>query len=403
VFILLRRKKFLLGLSVLQFAAIIFTAAFAFDQESYFPRDFESSRERFMQHLQLLEKQGFKGERLTFSIGKESLPLDVVYFRASVKKRKLLLITSGNHGGEASAGSALQEMFLTEFLPRVSLEEVGVVLVHSLNPWGFKHQRRDTENGVNLNRNFDISEKIFATKNEGYASLQELFDPKMPVSSEYSFPALKVFWRMITDSKVTRATITEAMGSGQYQFQSGLNYGGRAFEPQTIQVTELFKKWGKDYSSILHIDIHTGLGKKGVLHLIPGIVVNSKSRALSEKLFQDPIDSGIEYTPPSSTGFYATSGDYADIFVKLFPGDEKEVVGITAEFGTIGDGLVDQIRSLNRMILENQGFHHGYKNAEVRNNVEKDYRDLFSPDDPNWKNSVLNEGRFLFERVINKF
>ena len=51
------------------------------------------------------------------------------------------MITSGIHGVEGHAGSALQQLWLAVFAGDPPAD-TGVLLVHALNPYGFAHGRR---------------------------------------------------------------------------------------------------------------------------------------------------------------------------------------------------------------------------------------------------------------------
>ena len=88
--------------------------------------------------------------------GEDRLTVDVAVIASSAGcTGPLLLHISGVHGVEGHAGSAIQ----IKWLDMVARDEVTlpkgttVVLVHVLNPYGYKHGRRYNENNVDLNRN----------------------------------------------------------------------------------------------------------------------------------------------------------------------------------------------------------------------------------------------------------
>src|SRR3546814_19590214 len=67
----------------------------------------------------------------------------------------VVLIVSGTHGPEGFMGSAAQIALLNKVaLGAQNPRNIKVVLVHAINPWGFAHVSRTTENNVDLNRNF---------------------------------------------------------------------------------------------------------------------------------------------------------------------------------------------------------------------------------------------------------
>ena len=71
------------------------------------------------------------------------------------KIENLLVHISGTHGVEGPAGSAIQLASLNYLSSHpLSHPTTGVLFVHGLNAYGFKHHRRVNENNVDLNRNF---------------------------------------------------------------------------------------------------------------------------------------------------------------------------------------------------------------------------------------------------------
>ena len=42
---------------------------------------------------------------------------------------------------------------MEEFAPRLEAENTGLLLVHTVNPWGMKNHRRHNENKADINRN----------------------------------------------------------------------------------------------------------------------------------------------------------------------------------------------------------------------------------------------------------
>ena len=74
----------------------------------------------------------------------------------SLVPERAVVVTSGIHGVEGFAGSAVQ----TEWLRRLGQgkaavpDRVRLVFAHALNPYGFAWIRRANECNVDLNRNF---------------------------------------------------------------------------------------------------------------------------------------------------------------------------------------------------------------------------------------------------------
>ena len=134
----------------------------------YYPDEYDDARRLFRQkaeaagatlHILPLEGEcwgGMCGDPNAFE-GEDRLTVDVAVLTSSsaAGTGPLLLHMSGVHGVEGHAGSAIQ----CKWLDMVAKKEVAlpngvtVVIVHVMNPYGFKHGRRYNENNVDLNRN----------------------------------------------------------------------------------------------------------------------------------------------------------------------------------------------------------------------------------------------------------
>ncbi len=84
----------------------------------------------------------------------EELTIDISLFGAATPQR-ILIHSSGLHGIEGFAGSAIQLRCLEDRLP-VLRSDSTIVMVHILNPYGMAWFRRVNENNVDLNRNFRV-------------------------------------------------------------------------------------------------------------------------------------------------------------------------------------------------------------------------------------------------------
>src|SRR5262245_8496682 len=119
--------------------------------DTYFSPDYFTARERFREdaaragaRLQALplRAKGPKGEELS---------IEIATF-GSDNPQRVLLHSSGLHGVEGFAGSAIQLQLLRNIPPLAA--DAALILVHILNPYGMAWLRRVNENNVDLNRNF---------------------------------------------------------------------------------------------------------------------------------------------------------------------------------------------------------------------------------------------------------
>ena len=316
----------------------------------------------------------------------------------------LIVLTSGVHGAEAYTGSAVQQMFLNEILPQADLNKIGFLIIHSINPYGFKHFRRVDENNVDLNRNFPTNYSLYSMENQGYESLSSLLGPTEPVKNPNCERVIKDLNLLqgLALGKYSVKEIGDAIGQGQHKFPKGLEYGGISPESQVLIVKEIVEKWSSQYRRIIFFDIHTGLGSKNQLHMMTGDGVAYKKNPLLQKILPLNVDgNNYDLATGDDPGFYPTPGDIINYLPTLFT-NNQETLALTAEFGTIGTGTLNQIKTLNRLVLENQGFHYGYSDQVVQRGIEHDFHQLFLPEDPIWRTLVIEKARYVLTNIIDR-
>src|SRR5262245_8050563 len=139
----------------------------------YFSSDYFTARDRF---LQAAARAGARLERLPLAArgpGNEELGIDIAWFGAR-RPRRVLLHSSGLHGVEGFAGSAIQLQLLDD-APALA-GDAALVVVHILNPYGMAWLRRVNENNVDLNRNFR-GDNSYAGAPATYAKLDGFLNP----------------------------------------------------------------------------------------------------------------------------------------------------------------------------------------------------------------------------------
>ena len=140
----------------------------------YFQASYDDCRKSF-----LAEASNIKGKYKNVAISNlkieskvdPDLTIDYCYIPAQKAFKRLLILTSAVHGVEGYVGSAVQQMFLKELLKEIRLDDLGLLLIHGINPYGFKYNRRVTENNVDLNRNSSTERALFESVNSGYSDL----------------------------------------------------------------------------------------------------------------------------------------------------------------------------------------------------------------------------------------
>ena len=365
----------------------------------YFQESYEVSRDRF-RGLSSEIKQRFNRTQISrlpvSSHMDKDLTIDLCYLPA-LKKTKLIIISCGVHGVEGFAGSAVQRMFMSEILPKVDLENTGIFLIHGMNPYGFKYVRRVTENNVDLNRNCDVDKALFASKNEGYSSLVEFLNPEKPVDMGSMGNQFFFVRAVIKILQKSMKNLRQSVLQGQYEFEKGIFFGGKDFEPHVALIKSALADVISDYDAVFGIDLHTGWGARNTLHLFPNPVENQTVRAALEKIFE-----GYHIDWGDTEDFYTTTGDFSDFIGKIVPG--KFYIPMSFEYGTMDSHTtMGSVKSVHNMIIENQGFHYGYKTKDDEIEVKKRFREMYFPSSDEWRSEVIRQAREIFPVVIKRY
>ena len=369
---------------------------------SFFHESYDENRERFRRLAASLQREFSDVEIskcIVMSKVDSDLTIDAVYVPPQSKVKKLLIMTSGVHGMEGFTGSAVQQYFMTKVLDGAVLQNMGVLLIHAINPYGFKYQRRVSENNVDMNRNFHSNKDLFTRKNEGYAGIYHFLNPQRKVRAGYfhnSFFFLKTSHLI---SKYSMRALRQATVQGQYEFSKGIFYGGNDFEPQKEWLERLITEKTNDYELVFVIDIHTGLGERGKLHYLPGYVKELNSKNLLDTMFRGHT---LEW-PNTGKEFYMATGFFRQYVGSLISADKK-YIRIAFEYGTLNSqSIFGSIRSLHNMILENQGFHHGYENSKAENLVTHRFREMFFPSSKIWRSQIMKQTSEMLPVLIERY
>lgn len=325
----------------------------------------------------------------------DDLTIDVVRIPAQREPDGVLIMRLGVHGVEAFVGSGVMQMFVAEILPSIDLETTSVLMVHAVNPWGFRHHRRVSENNVDLNRNLSTSASLFSTVNAPYAEIDDFLNPAEPVTTATVEGALGDALRFALMQP--RDELQQAILQGQYDHPLGIFYGGDAFEPSREQLDPVLREAVEEHDKVFLMDFHTGFGERGELHLFgaPGLGTPAAVDAVFEGY---EIDTG-----EGDENFYETDGDMILYVGELAAEANKTYVGMTMEYGTLDSHTdVGALQSLVNTKLENQGFHHGYADG-VEAQIEETFLQSYFPVEPQWRREIMTQTRDLLPVLIERF
>lgn len=369
------------------------------DINKYFYETYEECRAEFKNSLPCIQSLWENAAADSFDIvtKEDELTIDVINAPAQELFENLLIITTGEHGIEGYLGSVILKLFTVEFLNRLNPENTGLLFVHGINPYGMKYRRKSNENNVDINRNFVIDwDKLNKQINENYKSTVSFFQPESQYRSSISEGLKFTAGLLKSIKKIGISSIERALTLGQYEFDKGLYYGGTTYEPSTKYMRKLYETVPIPYKNVVHLDIHTGYGPVNNMSIVNSRFEKRSSEEL-KKTFSYP-----EVLKTDANEFYEINGDMIDYIYRLFeskfPG--KHLYSTTLEFGTIGDGILDSLKTLGIAINENRLHFYGAKSDKASEKIKDDFDLLYAPRDKAWCENAADKFRQAAEGIL---
>lgn len=365
-----------------------------------YPKTYEASRERFRRWISDQKASNPKAIEYVFKVPSQAdkdLTVDLFYVPAERETKNLILFVIGVHGGESYTASAQVNTFLSGKWRDLEKASTGLLIVHALNPYGFKYFRRTTEDNIDLNRNFVVDPKILRESNPGYERLQHLLVQEGPVSV-YSWHNVSLLPRLAFEMVLTsKSLLRDALVGGQRKAPAGVFFGGNNVTPQVEFVRGLILEKGKDYKKIFFVDFHTGFGKRGVLHLLGAEGLLPQHREYTKQVYSD-----LQLEVPTQDDVYNTRGDSVSWLSNLFP--EKVVSALCFEMGTVDNQeIFPSFLSLQALRFESQGGLYGYQTKDDYETARRMSIENFLPEDRQWRSESIKRSTEVLELSLDKF
>ena len=370
------------------------------DAGQYFPRDYDQSKAAFRHACVNTPGCVADSFAVTYSApAGQDLTIDTALIAGgegsadSPRNQRLLILQSGIHGPEAFGGAAVQRLLFDKHLPKLRRAGFDVLMIHAVNPWGFKNLRRVDGNNVDLNRNFSAGDPTlpYSHINKDYPGLRYLAEQQTPVGGVWwqSFLLDLRTFLAYAGHGFDPAYIGNGLHAGQYAAPDGFEFGGSVPAQQTRFWNERIKPIMARYTGeIVFLDLHTGLGPANTLSVFSGEGWAPARIAALRSFVAGIGEPGIRMQAPSESS-YQTSGDVIDFAPTLRPA--APVTAVTLEWGTLGEGRIPSLVSNTRMILEHQAHFHGCTTQAVCDEVHRDFVDMFNPDDATFRASLIRE------------
>lgn len=338
------------------------------------PLTFDESRARFRR---LCDARGWRWDAVpidaTGPFG-QTLTIDHVHVGTDAPRRALVLL-SGVHGVEGFVTSAAQRAFLSRLDPAALPSDVGVTVVHVVNPWGMAHDRRQNESNVDLNRNWG-RDRGEPEHNDAYDEIHHLACPAIPDLPDVG-ALLEVTGPLVAERG--EEWVRNAITKGQFRHADGLHFGGHRTEPSTAAVEAIVGPRLARAESVFVVDLHTGHGPMGEIVTLSDQPEGSDQDRVLRQLFDTveataarPDGTSRVKAGPIARGIATDLAGHADTLVA------------TVEVGTAGD-----LAQLAATYQEQWVHNHGDLADPAHRAVRWTYRTCFTPDDAEWERAAL--------------
>lgn len=341
----------------------------SFNVSGFFGTDYYQARDRFRDACSAAGSEVRSFRNPAKGPAGRDLTTDVALF-GPADAEKLVVVISGTHGPEGLAGSGCQIGWIREGGAAALPPGVAVLLIHMINPWGCAWGRRQTEDNVDLNRNFvDFGAPL--PSNSNYDAIREAL-----TCPEWSGPvrdAAQQEIKTFREESGERA-FASALFQGQYSDPAGIGFGGHAPTWSNLTLHEILSIYAGSAGTVSVIDLHTGYGPFGWGTALTTVEADSRSLELGRSWFGDSL-LAIRALPQGLP--YDLVGDLGAGVVQALP--DAVVVPVVIEFGTY------DVERLLRLQIEDCWLHHyGDPESDLGRKIRGDLARFFCPGTLDW-------------------
>lgn len=314
----------------------------------------------------------------------EPLALDVA-LDGDAGADALLILSSACHGVEGFCGSGVQVAALRDAAWRRQAREAGVAVLHlhALNPWGFAHLHRVTQENVDLNRNFQPGWDALPV-NPAYAELHPHLLPEAWPPSDAHRGAIE---RFIAERGMD--AYQAGVSQGQHTHPDGMYFGGTAPTWSNTTLRTVLRQHAQRARRIGWIDFHTGLGPNGVGERIFAARNDAAALARARAWWGGGVTS---FYDGSSTSVVLTGVLFNVVYDEC---PQADYTGIALEFGTQPLTTVFDALRADHWLLR-----HPEAPAAQAAAIRRQMRDAFYTDTPEWKARVWQQAREAIGQAV---
>lgn len=342
-----------------------------------FSPDYASAQKRFREAAEAcgcaletypIGRNGPRGEPLTVdvAVSAEGDPL------------RCLVISSGIHGVEGYFGSAVQLGTLQYWMRNPEARpHHRWVMIHAVNPYGMAWRRRVNEDNVDLNRNLLEEGDAFAGRPEGYDRFQALLNPANQLS-RWEPLRLKFIFAILRHGLQAMQHVVSA---GQYDYPKGIFFGGHEPNASHRILSGHFASWLGDAKRVVHVDFHTGLGRRSTYQMLVDHPVSEEQLSWLNRTFGADV---VRAMGPGSVSA-VLRGSFGIWGQRRAVG--RDYTYAAAEFGTYS--AIDVVTALR---IENQCTHWHPSDSAATEIARARLLEVFSPSSSQWRQRVTDLG-----------
>lgn len=359
---------------------------------TFFPADYFSARQQFLAQKSRLTTALFHPvTHRSYNHNVDSLNddhtdyvTDAVYL-GSPTAQHCVVIISGTHGVEGFIGSAVQQRLLSELITHhLALpNEVALLCIHALNPWGMHLARRCDNAGIDLNRNFiDFSTALPC--NPDFDTVKAVLIQTDPLERQRLTQALI--------EQLGEKRFQQVLSGGQYTDPALPFFGGSAPSQSQKIIQKIMTDFDLAQRNLMVLDIHSGLGPWAYGELICDHPIDSPQETFAKHTFGYAVA-----VPERGTSFSVPKQGLLDYAWHAIMNDKS--CFLTLEFGSHhSDALFNVIIEDHLVWAKN---HDSADWQQQRQQSEYNMRQHFYPSDPYWRISALFQSLQTINRSLN--
>ncbi len=350
----------------------------------YFSIDYQEGRKKFLEAAQATGASIESFQNPHTGPRGEALYTDVATIGPK-NAENFLVLGSGTHGVEGFAGSGIQTGLLRKGIASALKPNVGIIMIHAINPYGFAHLRRANEDNIDLNRNFIDHTRPYP-KNDGYEELADVISPKSISFWGNIKLRLRFLWYRLKNGK---AALIQAVSGDQYTNSQGLFFGGHHETWSNMTLKEIARRYLSNARQIIFIDFHTGLGPHGNAEVIMNVKTDTPAYKRAVQWWGDLVKTTVK--GDSRSVHLVASLKLA--IPNMIP--QAEVTAVSLEFGT--HPAIEVFLALR---AENWLHHYGGRDHKDAEKIKAELVRVFYPNTEEWKLQVWQQGKEIVDQAL---